>query len=410
MPTAKEKSLFKTILDLNNSIQFGRTIFNGRLQNPDLKTDVTGIEGVGEYQALLLDSTVQAAFNKIIQDILSADWSITPYGDSPEEKECADFITDNLERVNLQHASRSLLQAYISGQQMVEPLWAIDNKKVVLKDLLSRDPRRLIWIVSKTNDYEPRILTVNNLSSGIAIPPRKLIVYRYWLLYSDNPYGWGLGSIIKPLICAKNQLLKAQERYSRRHSSPLGIATVPLNMPAEDAQKILNHLLNVGEKNGIVVPQGVDIQFIQSQGDTDSIRFLIDYYTREINLLISTEVEVGQPTSNRASSQVANELRLTKSKELADELDTVLNNTIVKWLAELNYPNIKPPRLVRQFNKVVETYKPAVYDLITLRDNFDLTPTRGYLEKTYGIEFSNEPPKDEFLERFKQVNNLNQRS
>ncbi|MGL5075775.1 MAG: phage portal protein family protein [Waterburya sp.] len=407
MATVDENKLFKPIIDLNNSVQFGRSLFRGRLQNPDLKTDVTGIEGVGEYQALLLDSTVQSAFNKIVQDILSADWSISPVEDTPEDKECAQFISENLERVNLQHASRSLLQAYISGQQVVEPIWKLENKKSVLVDLISRDPRRLIWIIDeKTNHYEPRILTVNDLSLGIPIPPRKLIIYRYWLLYSDNPYGWGLGSIIKPLVCAKNQLLKAQERYSRRHSSPLGIANVPLNMPPEDAQKILSHLLNVGEKNGIVVPQGVDIQFIQSQGDTDSIRYLIDYYTREINLLISTEVEVGQPTSNRASSQVANELRLIKSKELADELDTVLNNTLIKWLAELNYPNVKPPRLIRQFNKVVDNYKPAVYDLVTIRDNFELVPTRNYLEKTYGIEFSDEPIKDEFLERFKQVNSI----
>jgi phage gp29-like protein len=398
---ANKEKLYKPLLNLNGYDGYSAN-FLGRISNPDLyKIDNTGIEGVGDYQKLLLDSTVQAGFNKIVQDILSADWTVRPSGSNDEDIECASFITDNLEQVNLQHASRSLLQAYVSGQQIVEPLWELNNKKVFLKDLLSRDPRRLIWIADDSNgSYEPRLITRGELSKGLAIPPRKLVIHRYWLLYSDNPYGWGIGSILKPLVCSKNAVLKAQERYSKRHSSPLGIASVPLNMNPSDAQSILDLLLNLGEKSAIVLPQGVELSFMQSQGDTDSIRFLIDYYTKEINLLISTEIEVGQPTSNRASSQVANELRLIKSKELADELDNTLNNTVVKWLSELNYPNVKPPRLVRQFNKVIDSFKPAIFDLVTLQDNFELTATREYIETTYGIKFSDEPPRDKFLERF----------
>lgn len=396
-----DKSLYK-VLDLNQKVWQNQV----QIFNPDLKQDRTGIEGVGLYQALLLDSTVQSAFNKIVQDILSADWTIVAHDDTEEDKECAKFISENLEKVNLQHASRSLLQAYISGQQIVEALWKLENKKIYLTDLIPRDPRKITWTVNDQNLYEPRINADYNKPS--LVPPRKLIIHRYWVLYSDNPYGWGLGYILRPLVCAKNEVLKAQERYSKRHSSPLGIATVPINMNPEDAQKILSLIVNTHERNGIVVPNGVTIDFLQSQGDTGSIQYLIDHYTKEINLLISTEIEVGQPTSNRASSQVANELRLVKSKELADELDTVLNNTIITWLAELNYPNIKPPKLVRQFNKVLDNYKPTVFDLVTVKDNFELEPTREYIEKTYGMEFSDEPPEDKFLTRFRQTQEQSQ--
>lgn len=392
--------LYKPILDLNQS-DSSYNLLNGRINNPDIKQDITGIEGVGKYQALLLDPTVQAAFNKVVQDILSSDWTIIPNKNEPEEIECANFIKENLERVNLQHASRSLLQAYLTGQQIVEPMWKRESKLVIVTDLVSRDPRRLIWTVNDQDQYEPRILSRDNLGRGKEIPPRKIIIHRYWLLYSDNPYGWGLGSILHSLVCAKNKAIEYQRDYSRRHSTPLGIAKVPVNMPQEDVDRILSLLANLGERKALVLPQGVDIDFLQSSGDTASIEYLVDYYTREINLLISTEVEVGQPTSNRASSEVANELRLVKSKELADELDTVLNNTLIRWLTELNFPNIKiPPKLSRQFNKTIDNYKPEIFDLVSLKDNFELSPTKNYFEKTYGIEFEDSPPVDKFASRF----------
>ena len=78
----------------------------------------------------------------------------------------------------------------------------------------------------------------------------------------------------------------------------------------------------------MILPEGYELEFVTPTGSPDVFKNLIDYIDREISILICGENEAGQAEAgSRASSQVANVVRVVKASELSEIISKTLKKS-----------------------------------------------------------------------------------
>lgn len=92
-------------------------------------------------------------------------------------------------------------------------------------------------------------------------------------------------------------------------------------------------------------------------------------------------------------ASVHNSVRKELSQADADLLSDTLNNTLVRWIVELNLPNALPPRVYRDFSEPVDMKARAERDQIVATMS-GLKPSVKYIQETYGGEWVTAAPVD----------------
>jgi phage gp29-like protein len=101
----------------------------------------------------------------------------------------------------------------------------------------------------------------------------------------------------------------------------------------------------------MILPEGYELEFLNPSGSADIFMNLIDYVDKEVSLLVCGEDEAGQAEAgSRASSQVANLVRVIRASELSQLVSQTLSDTLIRWIVDLNFGvNVEAPQLSRQF-------------------------------------------------------------
>ena len=121
-------------------------------------------------------------------------------------------------------------------------------------------------------------------------------------------------------------------------------------------------LQRLGQETAVVIPDEMDIQWLESNGRPELYNQLITYIDQQISFVINGETTVGQETGSVGSfarDQIADSVRMRKAKAFSEELDETINSTLVRWIVELNYPGKTPPRLVRNFEDLKQREDPV---------------------------------------------------
>jgi hypothetical protein len=112
---------------------------------------------------------------------------------------------------------------------------------------------------------------------------------------------------------------------------------------------------------------------------------LIDYIDKEISVLICGENEAGQAEAgSRASSQVANVVRVVKASELSEIISQNLTQTLIRWIVDLNFgTDVAAPVLTREFR--IEESTLTMPD-VSLLIQSGFTPKKEWLERHFRVE------------------------
>ena len=88
----------------------------------------------------------------------------------------------------------------------------------------------------------------------------------------------------------------------------------------------------------MILPEGYELEFLNPSGSADIFMNLIEYIDKEISLLVCGEDEAGKAeVGSRASSQVANLVRVIRASELSQLISQTLSDTLIRWIVDLNY-------------------------------------------------------------------------
>lgn len=365
--------------------------------NDDLLIQKGGISALIVYQRLLFDSNVQAAWMKVVQEITSRELIIEPASDSPGDMAVKEFVEEIIKDLPMDEIFRNMLEAYVIGFSVGEIMWRRTKQGVKPYDVRPRDQRRFLFAIDEEADmgFTMKMVTYQNTLVGEDLPARKFIVFRYWTQANGDPYGCGLGRILYPLVKFKRRALESQLLYSDRFANPTAVAKAPLAATTQEIDTLYDHLSNLSQETALVLPEGYDLEFINPQGSPETFTQLRDSLIKEINMLITGEDETGNADAgSRASSEVALQVREVRAKELAELLCETLNETLIRWVVDLNFgTNVVAPKAHRDF-KIEEGSSLTMTDVATMIEKVGYRPTKEWVETTYKVELE-EPEETE---------------
>lgn len=364
--------------------------------NDDLLIQKGGNRALVVYQRLLYDEQVQGCFSKLTQEITSRPWYIQQYSDKPGDLAVRDFVAEVLEEMPLDDIYRGMAECIITGFSVGEIMWKKTKRGVIPFDVRMRDQRRFVFQEEEdaVNGFTMRCLTFNRMFEGVELPQRKFIVNRYWVSHNGDPYGAAVGRILYPLVKFRRRAIESYVLYGDRYATPTAVAKAPLSASTSELDTLYGHLSNLSQETAMILPEGYELEFITPSGSPEVFRNLIDYIDQEISILICGENEAGQAEAgSRASSQVANMVRVVRASELSEMISHTLTQTLVRWIVDLNFGvDVAAPVLTREFR--IEESTLTAPDLSLLIQS-GYTPRKEWIERHFRVELEDTPVGEE---------------
>jgi phage gp29-like protein len=365
--------------------------------NDELLIQKGGMTALIIYQRLLFDSNVQAAWDKVVQEITARSLIIDPASDLPGDIAIKEYVEEQLADLPMDEIFKAMLEAYIIGFSVSEVMWRRTKSGVKAYDVRPRDQRRFLFQEDENADmgFTMKMVEEQNSYQGIDLPARKFIVFRYWSQANGDPYGCGLGRILYPVVKFKRRALESQLLYSDRFANPTAVATAPLAATTAEIDTLYDHLTNLSQETALILPEGYNLDFVNPQGSPEVFSQLRDSLIREINVLIAGEEETGNADAgSRASSEIAQTVRQVRAQELSELLCATLNETLVRWIVDLNFgTNVIAPKIRRDF-RIEEGSKLSMSDIGTMIEKVGYRPTKNWIENTFLVELE-EPEENE---------------
>ena len=359
----------------------------------DLLISKGGNRALSVYQRLLNDEQVQSCFSKLLQEVTSRPWYVEEYSNKPGDLAVRDFVAEILEEIDVDNIYKGLGEALIVGFSVGEVMWKKTKRGVVPFDFRMRDQRRFVFQESEDSQtgFAMRCLTFNRMFEGVELPARKFIVNRFWAHHNGDPYGSSLGRILYPLVKFRRRAIESYVLYGDRYATPTAVATAPLSASTKELENLYSLLSNLSQETAVILPEGYQLDFANPSGSPDVFKNLIDYIDKEISVLICGENEAGQAEAgSRASSQVANLVRIVKASELSETISQVLTQSLVRWIVDLNFGvDVAAPTISREFR--IEESTITVPDLSLLIQS-GFKPKKEWVERHFKVELEDEEP------------------
>lgn len=386
-----DKRLMAEFANISRDI-FNMQLAGGVLRNLDeVLQSRAGGKGLKLYDELERDAQVFAVVQKRKMAVVARPWTITPASTSLRDKKAAELIQSTLESVAFDQLCLNLLDAVLKGFGVCEVMWEMQGDMLLPTRFIPRDQRRFTF----DDQHAPRLLTRENMLYGEALPERKFIVHSQGGK-DGSPYGLGLGSKLYWPVLFKRQGIGFWMALGDRFGSPTAVGKYREGTPPEQQDKLLAMLEAIAQDTSIVIPDTTLLELMEPKnGNITMHEPLIRYLDEQISTAVLGET---MSTTSHASglggggqANVHNDVRKELSQADADLLSDTLNNTLVRWIVELNLPNALPPRVYRDFSEPEDLKARAERDQIVSTMS-GLKPSLKYIQETYGGEWEEAAP------------------
>lgn len=353
----------------------------------DLLLQKGGNRALSVYQRLLLDEHVQGCFAKLMQEVTARPWYVQEHSDKPGDLAVRDYVAEVLSELPIDDIYKGMAECLITGFSVAEVMWKKSKRGVIPFDVRMRDQRRFVFqeMEEAQTGFTMRCLTFNRMFEGVELPQRKFIINRHYTSHNGDPYGAGLGRILYPLVKFRRRAIESYVLYGDRYATPTAVAKAPLSASTKELDTLYDHLSNLSQETAMILPEGYELDFVTPSGSPDVFKNLIDYIDKEISTLVCGENEAGQAEAgSRASSQVANLVRVVKASEMSEMISHTLTKTLIRWIVDLNYgTDVACPELTREF-RIEES--PLTMPDVSLLIQSGFTPRKEWIERHFRVE------------------------
>jgi len=372
-----------------------------RLENPDpvLRTEAAG-KGLRLYDEIDRDPHAGAVLQTRALAVVGKDWSIVPARSArragrpaatPREQLVADFVTGVLEDCNFDQARAELLQAILYGYYAAEVLWKVrPDGRIGIARLMGKHPRRFCF----TPERELRLLTPQNMIDGEPVPARKFVVFTWG--DSDNPYGRGLGRRLWWPVWFKKNGIKFWMIFLDKFGMPTTVGKYPPGTLKEEQDALLAAIEAIQTDTGSKIPDTMSIEFLEAaRSGTVTHEALCEYMDRQISKAVLGQTASTEGTPGKLGNEEAQDnVRQDILEADADLLDTVLNETLIRWIVDYNFAGVTDyPKIVTHASSRPDLAERIGIDA-KLASEVGLPMSRQYFYETYGIP---EPAEGEEL-------------
>jgi len=364
--------------------------------NPD-KTllSESGGRGLEIYEDLLRDPQVRSNLQTRKLAVVGREWEVLPATDKKQDVKVAEFVKEVLLNFNYDASRQALLSGIVLGFKPAEVMWEYSEGDVWVKDIIGRSSRRFVFGKKR----ELRLLTYQNMIEGEELPDKKFIVFRN---ISDNgsPYGDGLGSSLYWPVWFKKNAIKFWMIFADKFGSPTAVGKYPAGTTKDQQDALLRALEAIQQESAIKIPDTMMIELLEAarQGSINTYHDLCNFMNADISKVLlgqTLTTEVGDKGSY-AASKTHNDVRQDYIKADADALCETQNNSLIKWIVDYNFPDVKKYPKVWIRTDEEEDLKPLAERDEILITKIGLPVSKKYLYDTYGIPQPKE--RDELVE------------
>ena len=366
-------------------------LFGGVVPNPD---KVIATRGHGKsldlYDELESDAHVKAVISKRKRVVIAREWMVNEADNSDEAVRAAELVRNCITAINFDKVTENFLDALMKGYAVGEIMWEDDSELGIIRpaEIRSRKPQRFVFRLTD-NGFETRLVTMNSPFDGIALPERKFIVFTYGKKY-ENPYGTGLGNSVFWPVYFKRKGITFWLTFCDKFGSPTAVGKYPINATQNERETLCEALRCITNDYGIALSEGMEVSLLEAaKSSTDTYEKLARYMDEQISEVVLGETgttnQSGSGGSN-ARDQVGNEIRLETAKADADALCECLNETLVRWIIDLNMPGAPLPKLWRNFEQADDLSVKADRDIKLAQVGVKFN--KSYFQNAYNLEDS----------------------
>ncbi|MDH5524454.1 MAG: DUF935 domain-containing protein [Desulfobulbaceae bacterium] len=356
--------------------------WTNRMENPDptLRTEANG-KGLKLYDEVDRDAHAGAVLQSRYLAVTGKEWEVLPADDSEAAKAVAETVETGLGGCNFSQFCQELLQAILYGYFVGEVMWTVRKGQIMPKKIRAKHPRRFVF----AEDRSLRLLTRTNMIAGEETPDRKFIVFSYGS--SDNPYGKGLGQKLWWPVWFKKHGIKFWLVFLEKFGSPTAVGKYPSGTDKKDQDALLEAIDAIQQETGVKIPDTMSIDLLEAtRGGKVTYETLCDYMDRQISKAVLSQTASTEGTPGKLGNDDAQDgVRQEIVKADADLLCEVLNETVVRWIADFNHPNLADyPQLRIRTAEEQDLKALADRDKVLVKD-IGLPVAKRYFYDTYGI-------------------------
>ncbi len=342
-----EKNIKQEIATISRDITY--PAFGGVLRQNDATLAARGGHlGIGIYDEIERDGRAFSVLRKRRLAVIKEEWTVDAASDSAADMRAADIVREQLAALPFDTICEQLLDAILKGYTVAEIIWDTKDGKVIAEQVLAKDQRRFQF----ADDGSLLLKTPDNMYPGMPVPDRKFIVHRVGQKFDTDAYGRGLGSVLFWPIFFKKEGIRFWVTFADKFGSPTSIGKYPTG--ADDAAKraLLSALESIAQDAGVIVPEGMAIELLEAtrSGSITTYSDLVKYLDEEISVIVLGESLTTsiQGDGSRAATEVHDDVRRDLAQADSDLLSATLNNTLVRWISEMNVPGATPPTVWRE--------------------------------------------------------------
>lgn len=310
-------------------------------------------QNVEMYRDLKRDGKVFSTLQKRIGALVGREWTVKAVKDGGDTD--AETLTDILQAINFDQLCRDLLDALLNGYSVSEIVWTVVEGRIVPKRIIKRRQRRFVYVQTDENaGPELRLLTKENMLTGVELPERKFIVHRC-NPEDDNPYGTGLGLQLYWPVFFKRKGIISWNKLNDRFGSPTAWGKYPRSGTTPKEKSTLFDALRAISNDGVVMtPEGMQIELLESKltGSVTTQQALCEYmddWIAEVVLGQEPRAHSGSGGALAAASKERAAVRLDLVQADSDLLSETLNLTLIAWICEYN--GLAPCLVYRQIKE-----------------------------------------------------------
>lgn len=306
-------------------------------------------QNVELYRDLKRDGKVFSTLQKRIGALVGREWTVKPVKDGGETD--AKVVTDILQAINFDNLCRDLLDALLMGYSVSEIVWTVQDNRVVPARLVKRRQRRFVYVqIEENSGPELRLLTHENMLTGVELPEKKFIVHRC-NPEDDNPYGTGLGLQLYWPVFFKRKGIISWNKLNDRFGSPTPWGRYPKNASPKEKSTLFEALRAMSNDGVVMTPEGMQLDLLESKltGSVTTQQALCEYMDDWIaEVVLGQEARASGGKTGAASKERA-AVRLDLVQADSDLLSETLNSTLIAWICEYN--GLAPCLVYRQIKE-----------------------------------------------------------
>jgi phage gp29-like protein len=274
--------------------------------------------------------------------VTSLNAQVDPASESARDVEIADFLRDELvSTAAFQTLPDMMVDGLAKGYSQIEMVWETGSLWLPRR-FIWRDPRLFQFDLTTRSEFR---LRMQGMAEGVPLTPLKFLSH-VPLLKMGLPARNGLARCAVWGMLFKSFSMRDWAEFLDIYGMPLRLGKYGPGSSDKDRAVLLNAVRNLGRDAAAIIPQGMEIEFVEAKGFSDKpfeaqARFIDEQLAKLI---------IGKPGDGTASSKAGEEtldrVRIDIKKADARDLELTLAEQLIRPLVDLNFgPQKRYPRV-----------------------------------------------------------------